>query len=159
MANKSFKLIILGLLGWLAIFFWRRYNALNGLQVNLGNIKQPKYESGFITWVQELVVNNPDSVEITANRANIDVYVNQNYVGKCSLENPQTINPNTISVINVKVTCTITEILQALGLTIIDLVKGKKANFDLAGTIGAYGFTAPLKQSISIDLKSIFKIF
>ena len=159
MAKRAFTFLVLGLLSWLAIFFWRRFNALNSLQINVGGIKQAKLENGFITWVQELIINNPDTVEITANRANIDVFLNQNYVGKCSLENQQTIKPTSISVINVKVTCTVSEILQAAGFTILDLIHGKKVDFVLQGSIGAYGFTAPLKQSISFDFKKMLKNF
>lgn len=150
--------VVLGSLAYLVIFFWRRINALKGIQVNTGKFKEVDYRNGFLTWVQEFTVNNPDTVSLRASKANIDVFVNGNYVGKCSLLSPQTIQANGISVINVNVVCTLLDIAFALGYTVLDLIKLKSLKLDLGGTIGAYGFTAPVKQSITFDYSQIVKI-
>ncbi len=147
---------VLGAVAWLGVFFWRRFNALKGLQISVGNPKQIKFENGFLVWIQELVINNPDNVDLIANKANIDLYVNKNYVGKCSLNSPQTIRPNGISVVNVNIVCTTLDLAKALGYTVLELLKLKTIKFDFEGNIGAYGFTAPISISQSINISQIF---
>ena len=144
--------VVLGLLFSIGWFFYRRVMAVKRLQVNVDLPNGFKQENGFIVFTQNLLVNNASNVDLQVSNINMDVYSSGYFVGKASLPEPQTIGANTISVVSVKVTCSISDLLTSLGVSIQKLVTTKKIKLSFEGTIGAYGFTAPVSQSSEIEV-------
>lgn len=149
--------VTFGLL-WLGLFFWRRYNAMKRLQVTPDFPYNWRLNSGFITFQQRLNVNNADPVDLSINRLNMDVSMNGVYVGKASLPENQSVQPNSISVVTIQVTTTITDLAVALGTTIYDLINAKPFKLKYAGVIGGYGITSPeIEETITVNPSEIFK--
>lgn len=157
---KFVSFVSIGVLLWVAYFFYRRILAVQRLQINVDLPSDFRKENGFIVFSQRLMVNNASTVELDISTVNIDVYSSGYFVGKASLPQSQTIVANSTSVIVAKVTCSMTDILTAVGYTISDLIKKNKLKLDFEGTIGAYGFSAPIKQSTNLEIPSwIIKLF
>lgn len=149
-----------GILLWVAYFFYRRILAVQRLQINVDLPSEFRKENGFIVFSQRLMVNNASTVDLDLSTVNIDVYSSGYFVGKASLPQSQKIAANSTSVLVAKVTCSITDILSAIGYTISDLIVKNKLRLDFEGTVGAYGFTAPIKQSTNLEIPSwILKLF
>ncbi len=149
-----------GILLWIAYFFYRRILAVQRLQINVDLPSEFRKENGFIVFTQRLMVNNASTVDLDISTVNLDVYSAGYFVGKASLPQSQTIAANGTSVIVAKVTCSITDILQAVGYTISDLISKNKLKLSFQGTVGAYGFTAPVNQTTSLEIPQwILKLF
>lgn len=149
-----------GILLWIAYFFYRRILAVQRLQIIVDLPSEFRKENGFIVFTQRLMVNNASTVDLDISTVNIDVYSSGYFVGKASLPQSQTIAANGTSVIVAKVTCSITDILQAVGYTISDLISKNKLKLSFQGTVGAYGFTAPVNQTTSLEIPQwILKLF
>ena len=144
---------------YLGVFVYRRIQALKRLQVTVDFPREIQANNGFITWKQDFVINNADLVSIKADYANVDVIINDRFVGKCSLKNPQTIVAGGISRIELFVTTTLTDVLRAIAGSIYDLLKKKSLRIDFSGVIGSYGFTAPISDGITVNPSQIFNIF
>lgn len=149
--------VTLGLL-WLGLFFYRRYQAIKRLQITPDLPNNWAYNSGFVTFNQRLIVNNADPVELSISRLNMDVTVNNVYVGKASLPSTQTVNANGISAVTIQITTTLTDLAVALGTTVFDLLNAKPFKLKYAGVIGAYGISTPqIEETISVNPSEIFK--
>ncbi len=144
--------VVLGLLLSIAWFFYRRIMAVKRLQTNVDFPNDFRRENKYIVFTQNLLVNNASNVDLQVSNVNLDVYSSGYFVGKASLPQPQTIGENTISVVSVKVTCSISDLLTSLGVSIQKLITTKKLKLNFEGTIGAYGFTAPVSQSKEIEV-------
>ena len=144
---------------YFGVFIYRRIQALKRLQVTVDYPREIRANQGFITWKQPFIINNVDLVSIKADYANVDAIINNRFVGKCSLKNPQTIEAGGISRIELFVTTTLTEVLRAIAGSVYDLIKKKSLRIDFAGVIGSYGFTAPIKDGITVNPSQIFNIF
>lgn len=149
-----------GILLWIAYFFYRRILALQRLQIIADLPSDFRKENGFIVFSQRLMVNNASTVDLDISTANIDLYSSGYFIGKASLPQPQTIAANSTSVIVSNVSCSISDILTSLGYSIGDLISKNKLKLQFEGTVGAYGFTAPINQSTTLEIPSwILKLF
>jgi hypothetical protein len=157
--KKFIYWLIFMVLAYLGVFVYRRVQALKRLQVTIDFPREIQSNNGFITWKQDFVINNADPVSIKADYSNVDVIINDRFVGKCSLKTSQIITAGGISRIELFVTTTLTEILRAFAGSVYDLIKKKSLRIDFAGVIGSYGFTAPIKDGITVNPSQIFNIF
>jgi hypothetical protein len=157
---KAGKFIVLGIFFYVAVFIYRRFNALKRIQPNIGLPKSIRFESGFLTWVQEISIQNFDNVSFEISSANLDVISNGQYVGKCGLREPQTIKANGYSIINLVCVCTVTDLIQSLAVTITDVFNSKAIDLKLDGVVGAYSiFTAPISTHVIINPSAVLSIF
>lgn len=148
--------VTLGLL-FLGLFFWNRYQAIKRLQITPDYPSNFQFNNGFITFTQRLIVNNGDPVSLSISRVNLDVVVNEQYFGKCTLPETQIIGANQISAVSVTVTSTLTDLLLALGTTIFDLIKLKQIRLTYTGVLGGYGVVTSVSNSVSVNPDDIYK--
>ena len=157
---KAGKFIILGIFFYVGVFIYRRFNALKRIQPNIGIPKGIRFESGFLTWTQEISIQNFDNVSFEISSANLDVISNGQYVGKCGLREPQTIRANGFSIINLTCVCTITDLIQSLAITVFDVLNAKAIDLKLDGVVGAYSiFTVPIRTSVVLNPSAVLAIF
>lgn len=157
---KATAWIVFGIFLYIGVFFYRRYNALKRIQPNIGLPKNIRFEGGFLTWTQEISIQNFDNVSFELSSANIDVVSNGQYVGKCGLRESQTIKANGFSIISLTCVCTITDLLQSLAVTIQDVFNAKAIELKLEGVVGAYSFfTVPITTYITLNPSLILAIF
>jgi len=157
---KATTWIILGLFSYIGVFFYRRFNALKRIQPNIGIPKNIRFESGFLTWTQEISIQNFDNVSFEISSANLDIVSNGQYVGKCGLREPQTIQANGFSIIAVTCVCTLTDLVQSLAITIIEVFDSKAIELKLDGIVGAYSFfTVPISTRVVLNPSAVLSIF
>jgi hypothetical protein len=143
---------------WLAYFFWQRYNAIKRLQITPDFPYDWRLNGGFVTFKQRLNVNNADPVDLQINRLNMDVRMNDTYLGKASLPETQIVSPNSISAVYIQVTTTLTDLAVALGTTIYDLIRAKPFKLNYQGVIGGYGVVSPpINETLSVNPTEIFR--
>jgi hypothetical protein len=160
--RKYILWIVFIVISYIGVFIYRRVNALKRLQAIPDYPRNVRGNGGFIEWTQVFIVNNADPVNIKLDYANVDVIINGRFVGKCSMDKPQLVESSEVSRISnieLTVTTTLTQVLRSIAGSIYDLLNKYELRIQFSGVIGAYGFTAPIKDGVTVKPSEIFKIF
>lgn len=138
----------------IGLYVLSKTQAAKRLKVTVGLPREVSGQGGALSFILPVIIQNPTQTAIRLKGVDFDVNSSGKYLGNALLTQSVSLAANQTTSLPVRVTLSYFDLLSAAG-SILNILKGGKANLELDGTIFAEGFQLPYKTNFDFDIPKL----
>ncbi|MCU0349906.1 MAG: LEA type 2 family protein [Flavobacterium sp.] len=139
-------------------YLYLKARAVTNLTYRVGGIEGLSLFRSQIQFKLNVIVFNPSNTSITVDYAQVNLALQNSYIGKCILQQKQVIKALSEDTVQIFVSIGLLDLVQAIP-DILGSVKSRLLNFRVTGIVGGEGVKANIDIPISITIPKVQKTF
>lgn len=148
------KAILVLIVGALAVYYWKIYNATKRLAYGMGSIRNFSLKSGSLSFTLGVLVENYDNVSIPVTSVAFRNVIGGNEVGSSVLENSTIIRAGTVTELPIRIRIPYLSLITVI-MGLRDMLGNGLLKMTLTGYIHALGITIPYHQDLQVPIPKV----